>query len=53
MSYILAVTKAGRTLITEKYYSGRYNKKGIERSINHKKHPRLRKDAISARQNEK
>ena len=37
MSYICAVTKAGRTLITEKYYTSRYNKKGIERSHNHKK----------------
>ncbi len=34
MSYMMAITKAGNTIITEKYYSSRYNKKGIERSVN-------------------
>ncbi len=34
MPYIMSVTKAGNTIIMEKYYSSRYNKKGIERSAN-------------------
>ncbi len=37
MPYIKAVTKAGNTLIIEKYYSSRYKKKGIERSENQNK----------------
>lgn len=36
MAYIRAMTKAGNTLIVEKYYSSRYNKKGIRRSVNSK-----------------
>lgn len=34
MPYILRETKAGNTLIIEKYYSSRYHKKGIARSKN-------------------
>lgn len=37
MPYIYARTKAGRTILIEKYYSSRYHKKGIKRSENHKK----------------
>lgn len=37
MSYIYAQTRAGRTILIEKYFSTRYHKKGIERSINRKK----------------
>ncbi|MGN0390317.1 MAG: hypothetical protein ACI4L2_05835 [Wujia sp.] len=34
MPYIMSVTKAGNTIIMEKYYSSRYKKKGIERGAN-------------------
>lgn len=34
MPYIKAITKAGNTLIIEKYYSSRWHKKGVERNIN-------------------
>ncbi len=34
MAYILAITKAGKTILCEKYYSSRHNKKGIVRSEN-------------------
>lgn len=37
MPYIKAVTKAGNTLIIEKYYSSRWHKKGVERSANLRK----------------
>lgn len=37
MPYIYATTKAGSTLLIEKYYSSRYHKKGIERSPNKNK----------------
>lgn len=37
MPYIKSVTKAGNTMIIEKYYSSRWNKKGIKRSDNRKK----------------
>lgn len=36
MSYIKAETKAGKTLIVEKYYTSRYNRKGIRRGPNRK-----------------
>lgn len=34
--YIKAETKAGKTLIVEKYYTSRYNRKGIPRGANRK-----------------
>ena len=34
MPYIKSVTKAGNTLIIEKYYSSRWHKEGIKRSEN-------------------
>lgn len=37
MSYLQTVTKAGSTLIIEKYYSSRWHKKGITRGANVKK----------------
>ncbi len=37
MSYLRTVTKAGNTLIIEKYYAPRWHKKGITRSANRKK----------------
>ena len=37
MSYIFAVTKAGRTMLVEKYHSSRYNQKGIPRGKNRNK----------------
>lgn len=37
MAYILAVTKAGNTMLVEKYYSWRYNRKGIRRGENRNK----------------
>lgn len=35
--YIRAITRAGRTILVEKYYSSRYHKKDIDRSENQKK----------------
>lgn len=37
MPYIYAETKAGNTVLIERYYSSRYKKKGIERSVNKSK----------------
>ena len=37
MPYIYAETRAGDTVLVEKYYSSRYKKKGIERSVNQSK----------------
>lgn len=37
MPYIYAETRAGNTVLVEKYYSSRYKKKGIERSVNQSK----------------
>lgn len=37
MPYIYAETRAGRTVLIEKYYSSRYHKKGILRSPNYQK----------------
>lgn len=37
MSYIFAVTRAGNTVLIEKYYSWRYNRKGIRRGENRNK----------------
>lgn len=37
MPYIYAETRAGDTVLVEKYYSSRYNKKGIMRSVNENK----------------
>ena len=34
--YIKAETRAGKTLIVEKYYTSRYNRKGIPRGANRK-----------------
>lgn len=34
MPYIKSVTKAGNTMIIEKYYSSRWKKKGMERGTN-------------------
>lgn len=36
MPYIRTETKAGKTLIVEKYYTSRWNRKGVKRSANHK-----------------